>query len=951
LSNEELDLRRERMSGFIEAWRALPGRRDLKRLLDQRSSLGVEALDLTHQFIAGTLDLTGFRDGIGSWARGKPIFGFSGPAGAMFLNQLVSDGADRGSELLLRRLLAPPSDVGAATVAIDELASFTEDLRAAGSAAQVGRVPFFLSWFWSLQDTEWRPMWPSADNALQKLGWADTSSDSQGRRFADYDLTLRNLSQEVLVNEEVLSWLGTDDFPVGFDTTLLTRCARALELPRVKPTENAAKAERHGYEENLRNIRSALSEMTRLGKHFAAAVAEELGWPVTISVPSEFWVPSERRLRADVWLSWRLQLTGPMVGVRIHCGRDGVHFVMNPESNRNPKGYAAQALEVVKQSLPEGWELFKSGVGDDTDRLLPWPGEDRNVAFNAGCRVEVGDIASADGLEQAVRRFAREARPVVSALLEPPPPPPTPPEGGDLDLGELARRFLAESGYPIEEDARQIAGREETAQLLAKDRLPSLTKDAVRRIIANRYGSPGPQAILNATIRDADETEWARFLQTVEVLLWGNDADTVRINRVLDETDLGFRGLKEGVVMKLLAITNPEQFIPVYAFSGDKGKAAMLRLLGQPVPSLQLSPGERQVQANDTLRDLLEPFFPGDPWAKMEFLYWYLDRQEPPPPHSPEDGVDQRLEDAAERLYLDREFLDDIVSLLREKRQVIFYGPPGTGKTFVAQALAEALAPEPERRQLVQFHPSTTYEDFFEGYRPDPAGGGGITYRLAPGPLRNLADAAEADPDRPYILIIDEINRSNLPKVFGELLFLLEYRDTPTRVLYRPDAEFRLPGNLWIIGTMNTADRSIALLDAAVRRRFHFIPFIPDVAGRSPISKVLRRWVTANKELETLPDIVDKVNNQLRVALGGDHLLLGPSYFMKKGIDEEALRRIWAYQIEPLIEDLFFGEPARVDAFRFDRVWAELGAPAIDAAREALQEPTDNVSDAEDSPG
>ena len=188
------------------------------------------------------------------------------------------------------------------------------------------------------------------------------------------------------------------------------------------------------------------------------------------------------------------------------------------------------------------------------------------------------------------------------------------------------------------------------------------------------------------------------------------------------------------------------------------------------------------------------------------------------------------------------------------------------------------------------------------------------------------------------MLIIDEINRANLPKVLGELLFLLEYRGEAARVLYRPDVEFRLPANLWLIGTMNTADRSIALVDAALRRRFHFVPFVPDLAGRSPISQVLRRWVEANGELETLPDIVDKVNNQLRAALGGDHLLLGPSYFMKKGIDETALRRVWEFQIEPLIEDLFFAEPERVNAFRFERVWAELGKPAIEAAAESVSD-------------
>jgi 5-methylcytosine-specific restriction protein B len=138
---------------------------------------------------------------------------------------------------------------------------------------------------------------------------------------------------------------------------------------------------------------------------------------------------------------------------------------------------------------------------------------------------------------------------------------------------------------------------------------------------------------------------------------------------------------------------------------------------------------------------------------------------------------------------------------------------------------------------------------------------------------------------------------------------------------------------------MNTADRSIALMDAALRRRFQFVPFIPDVKGSSPISQVLRRWTERYGELETLPDIVDKVNNELRRELGGDHLLLGPSYFMQRDMDEVKLRRIWEYQIEPLIEDLFFGEPHRAAAFRFERVWGELGAPALQASLAEPPEP------------
>src|SRR4029079_12241904 len=144
------------------------------------------------------------------------------------------------------------------------------------------------------------------------------------------------------------------------------------------------------------------------------------------------------------------------------------------------------------------------------------------------------------------------------------------------------------------------------------------------------------------------------------------------------------------------------------------------------------------------------------------------------------------------------------------------------------------------------------------------------------------------------------------------------------------------PTNLWVIGTMNTADRSIALVDAALRRRFQFVPFAPDVAGRSPIAQLLSRWVDENHELETLPDVVDKVNNMLRADLGTEDLLLGPSYFMKPGIDEAMLRRIWRFQIEPLVEDLFFGEPERAAAYRFDEVWADAGALGTEELTEAL---------------
>ena len=192
----------------------------------------------------------------------------------------------------------------------------------------------------------------------------------------------------------------------------------------------------------------------------------------------------------------------------------------------------------------------------------------------------------------------------------------------------------------------------------------------------------------------------------------------------------------------------------------------------------------------------------------------------------------------ADELSLDLGFLRRIEALLDDKRQVIFQGPPGTGKTFVARKLAACLAGSGDRVRLVQFHPSYAYEDFVQGFRPTLRNGQ-AGFELTDGPLLAMARRAKSKPDAKYFLVIDEINRGNLAKVFGELYFLLEYRDEPMQLQYS-NAEFSLPDNLYIIGTMNTADRSIALVDLALRRRFHFVEFHP---GKRPVQGLLGRWL------------------------------------------------------------------------------------------------------------
>ena len=256
----------------------------------------------------------------------------------------------------------------------------------------------------------------------------------------------------------------------------------------------------------------------------------------------------------------------------------------------------------------------------------------------------------------------------------------------------------------------------------------------------------------------------------------------------------------------------------------------------------------------------------------------------------------------AEELNLTTKWVSDTLELIEELKQVIFYGPPGTGKTFIIQALANSIA-KPENVQLIQFHPSFSYEDFFEGYRPKiSADEKSMLFEKSPGPLRRMAEKAAANPNESFVLIIDEINRGNLAKVFGELYFLLEYRDKSVELMYSSGEKFKLPENLLLLGTMNTADKSIANLDSAIRRRFQFVSLIPT---ESPCSEILPKWLAKNGLPNTSATILEKLNAKL-----ADHnLAIGPAYFMKaKHQSDEGISKIWKYSILPLLEDHFYGQ-------------------------------------------
>ena len=287
----------------------------------------------------------------------------------------------------------------------------------------------------------------------------------------------------------------------------------------------------------------------------------------------------------------------------------------------------------------------------------------------------------------------------------------------------------------------------------------------------------------------------------------------------------------------------------------------------------------------------------------------------PSDPWSPE-----KVSALAQELLWEEGELEEIIADLREKRQVIFYGPPGTGKTYVARRIAQHCRQEGGDFSIVQFHPSYSYEDFVEGFRPRVSDGQ-PGFELVPGPLLRIAAQAAANPDGSYVLVIDELNRGNVAKIFGELYYLLEYRDDEIQLQYSAfGRRFRLPENLWVICTMNTADRSIALMDSALRRRFYFAPFF---SGQPPINGLLRRWLTNNNpDMVWVADLVDLANEWL----GDRQVGIGPSYFMgdAEALDEGQVRRIWRRAVIPYIEEQFFGNEDRLADFDFDRLMAEL---------------------------
>jgi 5-methylcytosine-specific restriction protein B len=284
--------------------------------------------------------------------------------------------------------------------------------------------------------------------------------------------------------------------------------------------------------------------------------------------------------------------------------------------------------------------------------------------------------------------------------------------------------------------------------------------------------------------------------------------------------------------------------------------------------------------------------------------------------------------------------LGRIQSILERKNQVILYGPPGTGKTYWAECAARDLAAmsaygkpyqaltEAEKLEVVGtdqrpglvrwccFHPGYGYEDFIEGYRPQTVDRQ-MTFQLATGIFKQLCQDAQRTRDRHFYLIVDEINRGDVPRIFGELLTVLE-KDKRNKYVLLPLSRnaFSIPPNLYLIGTMNTADRSISLLDAALRRRFGFVELMPDSS------------VLTNAAVHAIPlgPWLDALNRRICEHLGRDarNLQVGHAYLMQGGAplrDFDYFRRVLRDDIVPLLEEYCYDRPAALQQILGKLFW------------------------------
>lgn len=272
------------------------------------------------------------------------------------------------------------------------------------------------------------------------------------------------------------------------------------------------------------------------------------------------------------------------------------------------------------------------------------------------------------------------------------------------------------------------------------------------------------------------------------------------------------------------------------------------------------------------------------------------------------------VEDFLNEVYIDRNKYNEIKNLLERKKNIILQGAPGVGKTFMAKRLAYSIMGEKntDRMKLIQFHQSYSYEDFIEGIKPNDKG----EFGLEQGIFYNFCKEAESNPTKSYYLIIDEINRGNLSKIFGELLMLIENDKRGEKLtLAYSKIPFSVPENLYIIGMMNTADRSLAIMDYALRRRFSFVDIKPAFDNEKFIEyKESLNSSYFDKIINNIKDLNKDIVKDLSL---GEGFMIGHSYFSNlEKADEKELKSIINYDIIPMLKEYWFDDEPKLNEWK-----------------------------------
>lgn len=427
--------------------------------------------------------------------------------------------------------------------------------------------------------------------------------------------------------------------------------------------------------------------------------------------------------------------------------------------------------------------------------------------------------------------------------------------GEQPTLMELAERFREERPYPTDADELQWAVRREFADAFSRENLRAVQASPAERFpslhlgrfAAQPYGGPGPQSNVHKGINEGGDEAKRRLAKALEHVLYGEDPDEAgRIDQLLSDDAWRVFGLGEALIVKALAVVYPDRWLPVFVYEGSMGKKTLIPLVdAEPVnESIATTPGQRAVLSNQRLREVLEPLFPDDPWAQGQFLYWLRDVLGDSSVDADEVAASadegplltvELVRSAAEAdgLQLPDELYAQVTAALNSGKHVIFTGPPGTAKTSLAHAIARAAAAAGRSDGFVPTTATadwTTYETI-GGLRPE----GSMGLAFAEGHFLSAIR-------RNRWLLIDELNRSNFDRAFGQLftvlsgqVVVLPYQrpgeDAPL-ALIPPDAAapseavdaLRIPRNWRVIATMNVFDKSLLFeMSYALMRRFAFI--------------------------------------------------------------------------------------------------------------------------------